>query len=251
MRDGAIRLSDVTVAYGRHPAVRRVSGVFAPGSLTAIAGPNGAGKTTLLKALMGELPLASGTIDRGGLSFRDFGYLPQAAEVDRTFPLSVADTVMLGAWGEAGAFRAVGRAAATRAGEALAAVGLEGFERRHIGSLSAGQFQRVLFARLLLQDAKVILLDEPFTAIDARTTNDLLEIVQRWHDDKRTVIAVLHDFEKVRAHFPDTLLLAREMIGWGSTAATMTAANLLHARAMAERWDDTPLASFPPDRSAA
>ncbi len=200
---------------------------------------------------MGELPLASGTIDRGGLSVSDFAYLPQAAEVDRTFPLSVADTVLLGAWRDAGAFRAVSRAAAKRAGEALAAVGLEGFERRHIGSISAGQFQRVLFARLLLQDARVILLDEPFTAIDARTTRDLLEIVRHWHDEKRTVVAVLHDFEKVRAHFPETLLLAREMIDWGPTAATMTPANLLRARAASEGWDDTAISAFRPDRSAA
>ncbi len=251
MSDALIRLSDVAVAYGRHPAVRHVSGTFAPGSLTAIAGPNGAGKTTLLKALMGELPLAAGTIDRGGLSIRDFGYLPQAVEIDRTFPLSVADTVMLGAWRETGAFRGFGASTKRRASEALAAVGLEGFERRQIGSLSAGQFQRVLFARLLLQDAKVILLDEPFTAIDARTTSDLLEIVERWHDDKRTVIAVLHNFDHVRQHFPDTLLVAREMIGWGSTAATMTAPNLMRARAMAERWEeDAPLESTPERRVA-
>ncbi len=249
--DAAIRLNDVTVAYGRQPAVRHVSGVFAPGSLTAVAGPNGAGKTTLLKALMGELPLAAGTIDRNGFSVRDFGYLPQAAEIDRTFPLSVADTVMLGAWQETGAFRAVGASMNCRAGEALAAVGLEGFERRQIGSLSAGQFQRVLFARLLLQDARVILLDEPFTAIDARTTGDLLEIVRRWHDEKRTVIAVLHNFDHVRTHFPETLLIAREMIGWGPTASVMTNANLVRARAMAERWEeDAPAETLPVRRVA-
>ena len=99
-RDTTIRLSNVTIAYERHAAVHHLQGSFAPGSLTAIAGPNGAGKSTLLKALMGELPLAAGTIDRGGLAIRDFGYLPQAAEIDRSFPLSVADTVLLGAWHE-------------------------------------------------------------------------------------------------------------------------------------------------------
>jgi zinc/manganese transport system ATP-binding protein len=125
-----------------------------------------------------------------------------------------------------------------RACAALATVGLEGFETRHIGALSAGQFQRVLFARLLLQDARVILLDEPFTAIDARTTRDLLDIVARWHGDGRTVIAVLHDFEQVRAHFPQTLLLARRLIGWGPTHQVLSSANLLQARAMAERWDE-------------
>jgi zinc/manganese transport system ATP-binding protein len=250
MRTG-IHLRNVTIAYDRHPAVHHLDGTFAPGSLTAIAGPNGAGKSTLLKALMNELPLALGTIDRDQLPIRDIGYLPQAADIDRRFPLTVGDAVLLGAWRQTGAFRAASPASATEACRALSAVGLTGFERRHIGSLSAGQFQRVLFARLLLQDAKVILLDEPFTAIDVRTTRDLLAIVQRWHQDGRMVIAVLHDFEQVRDYFPQTLLLAREPVAWGPTATTMTVDNLLRARAMAEQWDEDSAACTVPDRSAA
>jgi zinc/manganese transport system ATP-binding protein len=251
MTPSGIHLRNVTIAYGRHPAVHHLNGTFAPGSLTAVAGPNGAGKSTLLKALMNELPLASGTIDRDQMPINDIGYLPQAADIDRRFPLTVGDAVLLGAWRQTGAFRAVSLANATEAGRALSAVGLTGFERRHIGSLSAGQFQRVLFARLLLQNAKVVLLDEPFTAIDARTTRDLLAIVQRWHQDGRMVIAVLHDFEQVRAHFPQTLLLAREPIACGPTATTMTADNLLRARAMAEQWDEDSPTCTVPDRSAA
>lgn len=233
-----IKLENVTVAYARHPAVHHVSGVFAEGSMTAIAGPNGAGKSTLLKAIMGELPLAAGSIERRGLSTRDFGYLPQAAEIDRQFPMTVADTVLLGAWRRSGAFLRVDTGAASKAAQALTAVGLEGFGARGIGSLSAGQFQRVLFARLLLQDAKIIVLDEPFNAIDARTTRDLLDIVCRWHAEGRTIIAVLHDIDQVRTHFPETLLLAREAIGWGPTEVAMTSRNLLRARAMAESWDE-------------
>ncbi|MGV2098121.1 ABC transporter ATP-binding protein [Rhizobium sp. 21-4511-3d] len=232
-----IELENVTVTYDRHPAVHHVSGSIREGSLTAIAGPNGAGKSTLLKALVGELRPAAGMI-RHRLARLDFGYLPQAADINRRFPISVLDTVMLGAWRQAGAFGRVSEAERLKALEALSAVGLDGFDNRHIGSLSAGQFQRVLFARLLLQDARVILLDEPFTAIDARTTRDLLDIVARWHGDGRTVIAVLHDFEQVRAHFPETMLIARELIGWGPTAEVMSAANLMTARAMAERWDE-------------
>lgn len=235
---GAIRLTDLTVAYDRRPAVHHVSGTFEPGSMTAVTGPNGAGKSTLLKAIMGELRPASGSIDRGGLMRRDLGYLPQAAEIDRRFPMTVADTVLLGAWRQSGAFRKVAAAQAQAAREALSAVGLEGFERRLIGALSAGQFQRVLFARLLLQDARVLLLDEPFTAIDAKTTRDLLDLVARWHGEGRTIIAVLHDFDQVRTHFSQTVLLARELIGWGPTDCTMVPANLLRARAMAEAWDD-------------
>lgn len=232
-----ISLSNVTVAYEHHPAVHHLSGEFLPGSLTAIVGPNGAGKSTLLKAVMGELPLSSGSIDRGGLTAKDFGYLPQAAEVDRHFPLTVADTVLLGAWRKTGALGGVSAATALEGRQALDAVGLRGFERRPIGTLSAGQFQRVLFARLLLQDAKIILLDEPFTAIDARTTADLLRVVHNWHTEGRTVIAVIHDYEQVRSHFPRTLLMARQAIDWGDTAQTLCTTNLARARAMAEGWD--------------
>jgi zinc/manganese transport system ATP-binding protein len=234
----AIELRDVTVAYDGHPAVHHVSGTFAAGSLTAIAGPNGAGKSTLLKTLVGEVPLSRGSIAWQGVSRRNIGYLPQAAEIDRRFPLTVGDTVALGAWRQTGAFGALSYASALKSRQALSAVGLEGFERRQIGSLSAGQFQRVLFARLLLQAAPIILLDEPFTAIDARTTRDLIAVVHRWHQEGRTVIAVLHDFEQIRAHFPDTLLLARESIAWGPTQSTMSSVNLLKARGMAEQWDD-------------
>jgi zinc/manganese transport system ATP-binding protein len=122
--------------------------------------------------------------------------------------------------------------------QALAAVGLEGFERRGIGELSAGQFQRVLFARLLLQDCPVIILDEPFTAIDSRTVADLLGLVLRWHAENRTLIAVLHNFEQVRSYFPLTLLLAREPIAWGKTSEVLTAENLQLARQMSEAWDE-------------
>ncbi len=240
-----IRLNNLTVTYERHPAVHHISGGFAAGSLTAIAGPNGAGKSTLLKAIVGELRPAEGSIDRGTLTRNDFGYLPQAADIVRRFPISVADTVMLGAWKNAGAFGQFSLEDAKRAREALGIVGLSGFENRHIGSLSAGQFQRVLFARLLLQDARVILLDEPFTAIDQRTTRDLLDLVLRWNREGRTVIAVLHDFEQVRSHFPETLLIARELVGWGKTQDIMSPANLIKARAMAERWDEEAATCLP------
>jgi zinc/manganese transport system ATP-binding protein len=234
-----ITLHNVTIAYDRHPAVHHVDGRFEPGSLTALVGPNGAGKSTLLKAIVGALRPASGRIDQAGLQRRDLGYLPQAAEIDRSFPITVGDTVILGAWRRIGALRAVDPATNRRAQEALSAVGLEGFAHRPISALSAGQFQRVLFSRLLVQDAPVILLDEPFAAIDVRTTSDLLDLVRRWHGEGRTVIAALHDLEQVRAHFPQVLLLAREQIAWGRTDSALSPAHLLRAMSMAERWDET------------
>jgi zinc/manganese transport system ATP-binding protein len=233
-----IRLSDVTLGYDRHPAVHHISGGFAAGSLTAVVGPNGAGKSTLLKALAGLKTPLSGRIDRAGVDRRDLAYLPQQAEIDRSFPISVGDCVAMGHWHRVGPFGRIGKAMREEAERALDAVGLGGFGRRPVGSLSAGQFQRVLFARMLLQDARVILLDEPFAALDARTTADLLDVVARWHGERRTVVAVLHDLDQVRAHFPQTLLLARDPVAWGPTADVLTDAHLARARAMAEAWDD-------------
>ncbi|MDP3612954.1 MAG: ATP-binding cassette domain-containing protein, partial [Rubrivivax sp.] len=125
-----------------------------------------------------------------------------------------------------------------RVQDALQAVGLSGFDQRLLGELSAGQAQRVLFARVLLQDAAIILLDEPFNAIDSRTTADLLALLARWKHESRTVIAVLHDIEQVRAHFDQVLLLARERVAWGPTAQVLQAQHLFKARQMAEAWDE-------------
>ena len=97
--------------------------------------------------------------------------------------------------------------------------------------------QRALFARVLLQDAKVILLDEPFTAIDSKTASDLIDLVCRWHRERRTIVAVLHDIDLVHAHFPETVLLAREPVAWGRTVDALKPENLLKARRMNEAWD--------------
>jgi zinc/manganese transport system ATP-binding protein len=234
----AIVLDDLTLGYDGHPAVHHLSGAFAAGSLTAVVGPNGSGKSTLLKGITGILRPLAGRIGRGRLKISQIAYLPQQAEIDRSFPITVLDLVALGLWHHVGMFRGMNTALWRKSRQALTAVGLEGFERRPISDLSTGQFQRVLFARLLLQDCPVILLDEPFTAIDARTTGDLLEVVHSWHAQNRTIVAVLHNFDQVRSHFPRTLMLAREPIGWGDTTEVLTADNLQRARRMSEAWDE-------------
>ena len=231
----AVRLDDVTVAYRGHPAVHHVSGSFHAGRLTAVVGPNGAGKSSLLSAVGGSNRGYQGRIERAaGLRV---AYLPQASELDRAFPIHVREFVAMGLWAEIGAFGAVRAAQRQRVDEALAAVGLTGFEQRLLGELSVGQVQRVLFARVLVQDAGLILLDEPFNAIDARTTADLLRLLARWKAESRTVIAVLHDLEQVRAHFDDVLLLAREPVAWGPPSQVLRAEHLFTARQMAEAWD--------------
>jgi len=232
-----VSVDNLTVSYRQHPALHHISGQFAPGSLTAVIGPNGSGKSTLLKSIMGLLKPAGGRILVNTLPER-IAYLPQLSEIDRSFPMQVRDCVLLGCWSALGAWGGVNAEMLSRVETALHAVGLEGFEQRGIGSLSSGQFQRVLFARILVQKADLILLDEPFNAIDSRTTEALLQIVAQWHAQGRTVVAVLHDDSQVHAHFPQTLLLARELVAWGDTAHVLTDPNLQRARALAEAWDD-------------
>ena len=232
-----ITLDNLTVSYRQHPALHHVSAQLARGSLTAVVGPNGAGKSTLLKSIMGLLPTSGGRITVAAPRER-IAYLPQLAEIDRSFPMNVHDCVLLGCWPVQGAWGGVGAMALARIASALHAVGLEGFEHRPIGSLSSGQLQRTLFARLLVQDADVILLDEPFNAIDTKTTSTLLALIKQWHRQQRTVVAVLHDDTQVRGHFPQALLLARELVACGPTAQVMTQANSRRASAMAEAWDE-------------
>ena len=234
-----LQFRDVTLGYDRHPAVHHLSGEVAAGALLAIVGPNGAGKSTLFRGIVGILKPLSGSILTGGLDIRDIAYLPQTVDIDRSFPISVYDFVGTGLWRFTGFFGGIGTGAGEKIAQALSAVGLNGFENRPIGTLSGGQMQRMLFARVLLQDARLIVLDEPFNAIDAKTSADLLALVRRWHAEKRTVLAALHDMDVVRATFPETLLLARGKVAWGATAEVLTADNLLEARRMCEAFDDS------------
>ena len=249
-RDAILELDNLTVGYDRHPAVHHLRCRIAPGALVAIVGPNGAGKSTLFKALTGELPPLQGCFrvhaGKGGIA-----YLPQQSELDRSFPVSVFDMVSMGLWREIGAFRGLSRSQAERVRAALAAVGLSGFEARQIGTLSGGQLQRARFARMMLQDANLLLLDEPFNAIDARTIEDLIALILQWHAEGRTILAVLHDLTLVRRHFPECLLLARECLGFGPTDEILTPERLATARRLAGEFDATAPVCHRPEAEAA
>jgi zinc/manganese transport system ATP-binding protein len=219
--DGRVLLRDVTVRYGRRVALEAVSGEFVSGSLTAVVGANGAGKSTLLAAIAGVVRLASGVVVSA--EQQRLAYLPQIAAIDRDYPLTVSELITLGGWREFGAFRSPGTALRERVAAVAETVGLAGRLERPIGEISVGELQRALFARLILQDAAVILLDEPFAAVDAQTVAVLLDDVMRWHQEGRTVIAVLHDLDLVQAHFPSTLVLARRCVAWGKTEMALSA----------------------------
>jgi len=234
-----LRFHNLTLGYERHPAVHHLSGTVASGAMVAVVGPNGAGKSTLFRGVVGAIKPLAGSIERDGRDAHEIAYLPQVADIDRTFPINVYDMVAMGLWRSKGPLGGIAGTDRHGIEEAIAAVGLTGFEERSIGTLSGGQMQRMLFARLLIQDARIIVLDEPFTAIDQRTTADLMNLVQRWHSERRTVLAALHDINLVKANFPDTLLLAREPVAWGATVDVLTPENLNKARLMCEAFDDS------------
>jgi zinc/manganese transport system ATP-binding protein len=234
----ALNFQNLTLGYERHPAVHHLNGAVERGDLLAVVGPNGAGKSTLFKGIVGVIKPLAGSIDRNGFDAREIAYLPQIAEIDRSFPITVYDMVAMGLWRSKGLFAGIGRKDHAAIEDAIAAVGLTGFEQRAIGTLSGGQMQRMLFARLLLQNAQLIVLDEPFSAVDAKTSADLAALVQRWHGEQRTVLAALHDIDLVKATFPETLLLAREPVAWGATRDVLTADNLNKARRMCEAFDE-------------
>mgnify|MGYP000427209633 FL=1 len=236
MADPCLTFSDLTLGYAGHPAVHHLSGPVPRGSLTAVVGANGSGKSTLMKGIVGMLPPMTGscTVTPG----TRVAYLPQQSELDRSFPARVLDLVSLGLWPRRGLLGRHSSEDRDVVSKALTAVGMEGFEKRSIDTLSGGQLQRALFARVLVQDADLILLDEPFNAIDARTLGDLIALIKRWHGEERTVLVVVHDLDLVREHFPQALLLARRPVAWGEARETLAPENLLRARRFHEAWDE-------------
>lgn len=232
----AIRLTDLTVGQRKSSPdfiLRGISGQFNQGSMTAILGPNGAGKSTLIKTIVGFLKPSSGKVEIAPSLDCQISLLPQLSEIDKSFPITVHDLVALGAWRRIGPFRSYSEEERTRIRHALAQVGLQHQAKQLIGTLSGGQLQRALFARLIVRDPQVFLLDEPLTAIDEDTCEDLVRIMQSWYQAGRTVIAVLHDAALVEKVFPETLLLAGEQVAWGKTADVLTEDNLQKARKLA------------------
>jgi len=243
----SIRFENLTLGYERHPAVHHLDAEIPAGSLVAIVGPNGAGKSTLLKGMAGELRPLEGCIriepanthtHPPGCNRTVLAYMPQRNELDDSFPITVFDMVAMGLWREIGAFRGLGHAGRSKVRAALDTVGLTGFESRPIGTLSGGQLQRARFARLILQETPIILLDEPFAAIDTRTVEDLMHLILRWHAEGRTIFTVVHDFGQVRRNFPACLLLARELVAFGPTDEVMTETLLARARQLSEAFDE-------------
>lgn len=210
-----VTLENITVRYGRQTALSDISGTFHKGSLTAIAGPNGAGKSTLLKLIVGMLKPRSGRISMA--DDVSIAYLPQIANLQQDFPISALQAVCTGFWPMVGHGAQITKSLQSKARQALAEVGLTDCADRQLSSLSGGQFQRLLFARVIVQDASLILLDEPFAAVDAETTARLIQLLLNWHRQGKTIICVLHDLLLIQKYFPDSFVLAGKCLGHGHT----------------------------------
>ncbi|WP_186300247.1 metal ABC transporter ATP-binding protein [Denitromonas ohlonensis] len=200
MSAAALTLTGVSAGYGGQTTVSDVSLAVPAGARVAVIGANGAGKSTLLRTIAGELPLMAGQMRRCETCAR-MGYLPQSATVDRRFPITVYEFVAMGAWQRMGVFRRMSPAVRQSIANALERTGLAAMSRRPIGELSGGQLQRARFARLILQDAAMLLLDEPFAGVDRPTREALMTLVDGWHAEGRTTLVVLHDVELVRQRF--------------------------------------------------
>lgn len=231
-----IQAKNVTVTYKNgHTALRDASFEIPTGTITALVGVNGAGKSTLFKALMGFVPAAKGEISILGMSVKAalksnvVAYVPQAEEVDWSFPVLVEDVVMMGRYGHMNFMRIakdVDREAVT---VALERVGMTDFRHRQIGELSGGQRKRVFLARALAQDSKVILLDEPFTGVDVQTEDAIIQLLRDMRAEGRVMLVATHNLGSVPEFCDRTVLVKETVLAFGLTIDTFTQSNLEQA----------------------
>ena len=226
----ALEVEDLTVAYSDQPVLWDIDLVVPAGDKMAIIGPNGAGKSTLIKAAMGLVPAVAGEVRVFGRPFAkgrgEIAYVPQRSSLEWDFPTDVLDVVTMGTYGSLGWFRRPGSAERERARAALEEVAMGAFERRPIAQLSGGQQQRVLLARALVQEAPILMLDEPFQGVDAPTERAIVAVLDRLSDQGKTVIVVHHDLQTVPEYFDSVLLLNVRAIESGPVVDVFTEENL-------------------------
>ena len=223
-------IHDVTVAYQRKPVLWDIDLTLDEPRLVGIVGPNGAGKSTLIKAILGLVPLVSGSIEIFGKPVgqqrRRIGYVPQRESVDWDFPVSVLDVVLMGTYGRLGWFRRPGKKEKADAHACLAQVGIEDLARQQIGQLSGGQQQRAFLARALAQHADIYFMDEPFAGVDAATERAIAALLRQLRDDGKTIFVVHHDLRTVPSYFDHVVMLNVRLIASGPTETAFTDDNL-------------------------
>ena len=225
-----LTVKNLTVAYDDTPVFTDVAVNFNAGKITGIIGPNGAGKSTLIKAMLGLIKAQSGTVLSDGHDLKQLqkqiAYVEQRKDLDLSFPISVFEVVMTGTYGKLGLFRQPGKAARDASRAALEQVDLAEFADRQIGQLSGGQLQRVFVARAIVQEAQVIILDEPFVGIDLQSETAIMAILKQWRDEGKTIIVVHHDLNKVSHYFDDLVILNHGIIDYGPVDDVYTADNI-------------------------
>ncbi|MBN2740413.1 MAG: manganese/iron ABC transporter ATP-binding protein [Rhodobacteraceae bacterium] len=228
-----IRAQGLTVTYRNgHTALRDASFAIPTGTITALVGVNGAGKSTLFKALMGFIPASKGTVEilgqpvRVAMKAQAVAYVPQAEEVDWTFPVLVEDVVMMGRYGHMGFLRRPRAADRQAVSDALARVNMAEFRKRQIGELSGGQRKRVFLARALAQDARVILLDEPFTGVDVKTEEQIIALLGDLRAEGRVMLVATHNLGSVPEFCDRVVLVKGTVLAHGPTEDVFTPENL-------------------------
>ena len=225
--------SNLSVTYNNgNTALRNVSFEIPQGTITALVGVNGAGKSTLFKALMGFMPTITGEISILGQSVKSaikgnsIAYVPQAEEVDWSFPVLVQDVVMMGRYGHMGFFRKPTPNDVLEVNYALNRVGMNDFKDRQSGELSGGQRKRVFLARALAQKSQVILLDEPFTGVDVKTETAIIELLGEMRTEGKIMLVSTHNLGSVPEFCDRTILIKETVLAYGKTESTFTRQNL-------------------------
>ncbi|MEM8748776.1 MAG: manganese/iron ABC transporter ATP-binding protein [Pseudomonadota bacterium] len=228
-----LRVKDVTVTYRNgHTALRDTSFAIPRGTITALVGVNGSGKSTLFKTIMGFLKAAKGSVEILGApvknAIRDnlVAYVPQAEEVDWSFPVLVEDVVMMGRYGKMNFMRIASKADRETVANALSRVDMLAFSKRQIGELSGGQKKRVFLARALAQQSEVILLDEPFTGVDVKTEDAIIDLLRILRDEGKVILVSTHNLGSVPEFCDRTVLIKGTVLAHGLTRDVFTTDNL-------------------------
>ena len=227
-----IKIENLNVTYNQTPALSNINLEIKGPGITGIIGPNGAGKSTLIKAVLNIIPSTGiSKIDDkiAKENLDNVAYVEQKINIDYNFPIKVRECVSLGLYSKIGILKKLKKSDWQKVDDALKLVGLEKFSNRQISELSGGQFQRVLIARCLVQDAKYIFLDEPFVGIDSVSEEIIMNTLRNLRDKGHTILIVHHDLRKVHSYFDSVLLLNKEVIAFGDTESTFTRTNLTTA----------------------
>ncbi|MDX2156226.1 MAG: manganese/iron ABC transporter ATP-binding protein [Hyphomicrobiaceae bacterium] len=232
----SLTVDGLTVAYPNGAlALENASFTLGGGTIAGLVGVNGSGKSTLFKAIMGFVTPSAGLVTIAGLAPREaqrlnlVAYVPQSEEVDWNFPVLVEDVVMMGRYGHMGLLRIPSRTDRGKVDEALERVGMTAYRGRQIGELSGGQRKRVFLARALAQEGLVMLLDEPFTGVDVKTEEAIVELLRSLRAQGHLMLVSTHNLGSVPEFCDQVVLVRRTVIAAGPTASTFTQGNLERA----------------------